>query len=141
MEVAKCAVFAVFGTLLTLHGLFEDGWAAVGVVAVVFLVARPIAVFTALAGTGLGTDIKAFMAWFGPKGVATLTLAILLLGEAIPGNERIFHLAALAVVASLLVFGATDRAGVNWIARRAARPAPGRSGTPTSPSSAAPGET
>ncbi len=33
IEIVKLGVFVVFGSLLTLHGLFTDGWAAVGVVA------------------------------------------------------------------------------------------------------------
>ena len=33
VEIVKLGIFVVFGSLLTLHGLFGDGWAAVGVVA------------------------------------------------------------------------------------------------------------
>jgi NhaP-type Na+/H+ or K+/H+ antiporter len=126
VEVVKLGIFVVFGSLLTLHGLFGDGWAAVAVAAATLLVARPLAVFVALAGTRLGTDVKAFMAWFGPKGVATMTFSLLVLGRAIPGNERIFHLAALVVFCSILLHGATDVPGAEWIARRAARPGPAR---------------
>ncbi|MGI8511833.1 MAG: cation:proton antiporter, partial [Solirubrobacteraceae bacterium] len=69
VEIVKLAIFVVFGSLLTLDGLFSDGWAAVAIVAIALLVARPAAVFGALAGTGVSTATKAFMAWFGPKGV------------------------------------------------------------------------
>ena len=51
VEIVKIGVFVVFGSLLTLHGLFGDGWAAVGIVAIALLVARPLGVFTALLGT------------------------------------------------------------------------------------------
>src|SRR5271165_5790683 len=37
VEIVKLAIFTVFGSLLTLHGLFGDGWAAVAVVAGTFL--------------------------------------------------------------------------------------------------------
>ena len=37
------------------------------------------------------------MAWFGPKGVATMTFSLLVLSAAIPQGERIFNLAALVV--------------------------------------------
>ena len=39
------------------------------------------------------------MAWFGPKGVATMTFSLLVLGEGFAGDERIFNLAALCVFA------------------------------------------
>ena len=111
-------VFVVFGSLLTLDGLFGDGWAAVAVVAVTLLVARPVAIWIALAGTGLSTALKAFMAWFGPKGVATMTFSLLVLSKGIASGERIFNLAALVVFTSIIVHGLTDTPGANWIARR-----------------------
>jgi NhaP-type Na+/H+ or K+/H+ antiporter len=124
VTVVKLGVFFVFGALLTFDGLFGDGWAAVAIVAGTLLVARPVAVFVSLAGTRLGTDVKAFMAWFGPKGVATMTFALIVLGEQITDGERIFNIAALAVFTSILLHGLTDRAGSEWMARRAERPAP-----------------
>ena len=69
------------------------------------------------------------MAWFGPKGVATMTFSLLVLAEGFPGDERIFNLAALCVFVSILAHGLTDTPGVaNWVARRAGaeRPAPAR---------------
>ena len=118
VEIVKLGIFAVFGSLLTIHGLFGDGWAAVAVVAATFLLARPIAVFLALAGTRLARAEKAFMAWFGPKGVATMTFALLILGRDVHAGVRIFNIAALAVFASIVVHGLTDTPGVKWIARR-----------------------
>ena len=111
-------MFVVFGSLLTLDGLFGDGWAAVAMVAVTLLVARPVAIWIALLGTRLPPDWQAFMAWFGPKGVATMTFSLLVLADGIPGGERIFNLAALCVFASILVHGLTDTPGAEWIARR-----------------------
>jgi len=111
----------VFGSLLTLHGLFGDGWAAVGIVAVTLLLARPVAVFIALAGTGTNRAITAFMSWFGPKGVATMTFSLLVLSNQIAAGARIFNLAALTVFCSIIVHGLTDTPGSEWIARRGER--------------------
>jgi sodium/hydrogen antiporter len=119
VEIVKLGIFVVFGSLLTLDGLFGDGWAAVGVVAVTLLFARPVAIWVALAGTRTDPASKAFMAWFGPKGVATMTFALLVLSrQDIAAGERIFNLAALAVFCSILLHGLTDTPGANWIARR-----------------------
>ena len=65
------------------------------------------------------TATKGFMAWFGPKGVATMTFSLLVLGEGIPDAARIFNLAALCVFASVLAHGLTDTPGAEWLARRA----------------------
>jgi NhaP-type Na+/H+ or K+/H+ antiporter len=122
IEVVKLGVFVVFGSLLTVGGLFDDGLAAVAIVAFLLLVARPVAVFLSLAGTRTDTATRAFMSWFGPKGVATMTFALLVLAESgIAERERIFNIAALAVLVSIVAHGVTDVAGANWIAARAER--------------------
>jgi sodium/hydrogen antiporter len=118
VEIVKLGIFLVFGSLLTVHGLLGEGWGAVAVVVVTLLVARPVAVWVALAGTGTARAVKAFMAWFGPKGVATMTFSLLVLGMHIQAGQRIFNLAALAVFCSVIVHGLTDTPGVAWIERR-----------------------
>jgi sodium/hydrogen antiporter len=119
IEIVKLGIFVVFGALLTLDGLFGDGWAAVAIVAVTLLVARPAAVAIALAGTGVGRAALGFMAWFGPKGVATMTFSLLVLASEVPDGERIFNLAALVVLCSIVLHGLTDTPGSEWMARRA----------------------
>jgi len=121
VEIVKLGVFVVFGALLSVDALLTDGWAAVGIVAGVFLIARPVAVWVALAGSGAPWDTKAFMAWFGPKGVATMTFSLLVLSRGVPGAQRIFDICALAVFASILLHGLTDHPGAEWMARRSRR--------------------
>ena len=58
------------------------------------------------------------MAWFGPKGVATMAFSLLVLAEGFPAAERIFNLAALCVFTSILAHGLSDTPGSNWVASR-----------------------
>jgi len=120
VEIVKLGIFLVFGSLLTLHALFSDGWAAVGLVLVTFLIARPVAVWIALMGTPTDRGTRLFMGWFGPKGVATMTFSLIVLDQGIASAQRIFDLTALVVFASIIVHGLTDTPGANWIARRSA---------------------
>jgi NhaP-type Na+/H+ or K+/H+ antiporter len=120
LEVVKLGVFLAFGAIFTLDALFEDGWAAVAIAAFTLLVARPVALFAALAGSRqVGTAAKAFMSWFGPKGVATMTFALFVLGSTAPEAERIAGLAALVVFVSVIAHGLTDHPGAEWMARQA----------------------
>jgi sodium/hydrogen antiporter len=121
VEIVKLGVFLVFGSLLTLHALTREGPPALVFVAVVFLLARPLAVFLALLGTRTDGPTRLFMGWFGPKGVATMTFALLVLDQNIASGERIFDLIALVVFCSIVVHGASDTPGANWIAGHAAR--------------------
>jgi NhaP-type Na+/H+ or K+/H+ antiporter len=122
VEIAKVGIFVVFGSLLTFDLLFDDGWAAVGIVVVTLLVARPVAVWVALLGTRTDAATLAFMAWFGPKGVATMTFSLLVLSAGIAAGQEIFDLAALVVVCSVIAHGLTDQPGSEWMARRATPP-------------------
>ena len=133
VEIVKLGIFVVFGALLSFGGLFGSGWAAVGVVAVTLLVARPVAVFAALAGTPTDVATRAFMSWFGPKGVATMTFSLLVLSQGIAHGTVVFDLAALTVVCSVLLHGVTDTAGSEWMARHAeaSGPAEGSAGDGT----------
>jgi len=119
VEIVKLGIFVVFGSLLTVEGLFLDGWAAVAIVLVTLLVARPVALAIALIGTGVSRAALAFMAWFGPKGVATMTFSLLVLASGVPGAERIFDIAALVVLCSIVAHGLSDTPGSDWMARHA----------------------
>jgi sodium/hydrogen antiporter len=122
LEVVKLGVILVFGAIFTFDTLLEDGWATVAIAAFTLLVARPVAVFTALTGTRqVDTVGKAFMSWFGPKGVATMTFALFVLGSAAPEAGRITGIAALTVFVSIIAHGLTDHPGAEWMARRAER--------------------
>lgn len=122
VEIVKLGIFLVFGSLLTLHALFNDGWAAVALVLITFLIARPLAVWIALLGTSTDRGTRLFMGWFGPKGVATMTFSLIVLDQGIPAGQRIFDLTALVVFTSIIAHGLTDTPGANWIARHAAEP-------------------
>ncbi len=61
------------------------------------------------------------MSWFGPKGISTMTFALLVLSDQVAAGSRIFNLAALTVFCSIIAHGLTDTPGAEWIARRAER--------------------
>jgi NhaP-type Na+/H+ or K+/H+ antiporter len=129
IEVVKLGVFLVFGAIFTFDTLFQDGWIAPAIAAFTLLVARPVSIFVALLGTTqVNTAGKAFMAWFGPKGVATMTFALFVLGSGGPAGEAIAAIAALTVFVSIIAHGLTDQPGAEWIARREASAPAGASG-------------
>jgi sodium/hydrogen antiporter len=71
------------------------------------------------------------MAWFGPKGVATMTFSLFVLGENLADGDRIFNIAALVVLVSIVAHSATELPGVAWLERRStSRPAPRPPGGP-----------
>ncbi len=121
VEIVKLGIFLVFGSLLTVDAVTHEGFAALAFVAVLFLVARPLAVWVSLLGTATDRPTRLFMGWFGPRGVATMTFSLLILDRQISSGHRIFDLAAFVVLCSIVIHGATDTPGANWLARREQR--------------------
>jgi sodium/hydrogen antiporter len=121
VEIVKLGIFFVFGSLLTVDAFTREGWPALAFVAVMFLIARPLAVWLALIGTRTDTATRLFMGWFGPKGVASMTFALIVLDRQITNGVRIFDLTALVVFCSIIVHGLSDTPGAKWIARHAER--------------------
>ncbi|MCX6393987.1 MAG: cation:proton antiporter [Solirubrobacterales bacterium] len=119
VEIVKLTVFVVFGATVSLSSMFSWAWPAVAIVLTTFLVARPLGVGISLAGSGLDRQTKAFMAWFGPKGVATMSFSLLVLGR-LSGSQEIFDMAALCVLVSIIAHGLSDVPGAKWIAKHAA---------------------
>lgn len=121
IEIVKLGIFVVFGSLLTFSDLFKDSWAAVGIVAVTLLAIRPLTILLSMLGTRLSLRARAFIGWFGPKGVATMAFSLLVLGRNIEQGRRIFDIAALAVLTSIIAHGLTDHPGSEWMAEHSER--------------------
>ena len=122
-EIVKLGVFVVFGSVLSLHGLFEHGAGSVAMLAIALLVARPVAIWLSLIGVRppLDRQTQAFIAWFGPKGVATMTYSLFVLGEHVQSAREITNIAGLVVVGSTLAHGLSDAPGAQWMGRHARR--------------------
>jgi NhaP-type Na+/H+ or K+/H+ antiporter len=63
--------------------------------------------FLCLIGTRTSTGDKLFIGWFGPRGLATIVLAVLVLDEKLPGNDTIILAAGWTVLLSVIAHGVT----------------------------------
>jgi NhaP-type Na+/H+ or K+/H+ antiporter len=84
-------------------------------------IVRAIPVALALRGSGLRRPTVAFVAWFGPRGLASVVFGLIALEEAIPGIGLVADTVAATVGLSVLLHGVTsvwgsDRYG-DWYAR------------------------
>lgn len=79
-------------------------------------IVRMLPVFLALTGSGESTRSKLFVGWFGPRGLASIVFAIIVLDEGLPGGKFIALVVACTVFTSLVLHGIT----ANPLARRLA---------------------
>jgi NhaP-type Na+/H+ or K+/H+ antiporter len=110
--------FFVFGAIIVATGYDASVLALAVFIAFALLLARPVAVMLSLAGTGLPRAEKAFIAWFGPKGVASMLFAILVLDSTVDNASLVFDVASFVILASIVAHGLTDTVGARWIDRR-----------------------
>jgi NhaP-type Na+/H+ or K+/H+ antiporter len=116
--IFQVLTFFVFGGLIVATGFHHSIPPLVLFVAFALLVARPAAVMLSFLRHRLPRPQKLFMAWFGPKGVASMLFALFVLKSDVPNGELIFDIAAIAIIASIVAHGLTDTIGAKWLARR-----------------------
>jgi NhaP-type Na+/H+ or K+/H+ antiporter len=68
---------------------------------------RMIPVLVCLTGTGLPFDTKLFIAWFGPRGLASIVFIIIVLDERLPGSATLGMTVVCTVLLSVLAHGLT----------------------------------
>jgi sodium/hydrogen antiporter len=116
--ILQVLTFFVFGGLIYATGFHHSVPPLVVFVLFALLIARPAAVLLSFLRTGIPRSEKLFMAWFGPKGVASMLFALFVLKSDVAGRGLIFDVAAIAIIASIVAHGLTDTVGAKWLARR-----------------------
>ena len=112
--------FTVFGALIVATGWQGNTLALVAFIAFALFVARPAAVLLSFAGVRLPGAHKLFIAWFGPKGVASMLFALFVLNSTDANRNLVFDIASFTVLTSIVAHGLTDTVGARWIERRLA---------------------
>jgi NhaP-type Na+/H+ or K+/H+ antiporter len=77
------------------------------------MVVRSASLAVALAGSGLPRRSKLFMGWFGPRGIGTLVLGLIVIGEGeIKQGALITEAVVVIVTLSLILHSVTAAPGI-----------------------------
>lgn len=117
-NVLHLVAFAIFGALVVEVGYNTELARLVAFVLFALLVARPLSVLVSFVGVGMAPAERAFVAWFGPKGIASMLFALFVLDSLAPDRTLLFEIAAFTVLASIIAHGLTDTIGAERIERR-----------------------
>lgn len=115
-QLLELMVFAMFGGYAVIVGWRDTGWRVIVFAVVAVFVVRLAAVLIALIRSDISTRERLFIGWFGPRGIGTLVLGLLMVerGE-IQQAPLITQVVAVAVTLSLIVHSATTWAGIRWL--------------------------
>jgi SulP family sulfate permease len=95
----SAATFLVFGAAIVPVMLDGMGWAPLLFAVLALTVVRMVPVALALLGLGARLPTIAFVGWFGPRGLASIVFAVLILqGEAVPNLQMILATISLTVI-------------------------------------------
>jgi NhaP-type Na+/H+ or K+/H+ antiporter len=117
-QLLALVVFAFFGAAI-LWPAFENIDVRVIVYAVLSLTfVRIVPVAISLVGGGFTRATSLFIGWFGPRGIASLIFAVVLVEEAdLPGTALILQTVAVTVAISIVAHGVTAPWGAGSYAR------------------------
>ncbi|MEU3045959.1 cation:proton antiporter [Streptomyces sp. NPDC006984] len=107
----------VFGAVLLGPTLEELSWRVVGYAVLSLTVVRMLPVAVALAGSGLRRPTMAYIGWFGPRGLASIVLGLLVLEEEVHGMDLLGQVIAVTVGLSVLLHGISSVALANRYGR------------------------
>ena len=107
-QLLNLSVFFIFGVFVV--GLIQPlSWevALYGLLSLTLIRMLPVA--ASLVGSRLGGVSVLFMGWFGPRGLASIVLGLIVVAEAplLAGREQIEVVVALTVLLSVLLHGVT----------------------------------
>ena len=118
-EMAMLLAFVLFGAVISgIIGTISIGPALI-LAALVILVFRPSALGIVLSRAKMSWEARAFVSWFGPRGLNSLLLALLVVQAGIVGSELLLATVGVVVMVSVVVHGATATPFSAWYGRKA----------------------
>lgn len=118
-EMAMLLAFVLFGAVISgIIGTISIGPALI-LAALVILVFRPSALGIVLSRAKMSWEARVFVSWFGPRGLNSLLLALLVVQAGIVGSELLLATVGVVVMVSVVVHGATATPFSAWYGRKA----------------------
>ncbi|QBY02737.1 sodium:proton antiporter [Rhodophyticola sp. CCM32] len=111
--------FLTIGLTFSMDRLMAVDPVWIGLIVTSLFVARPLAIWLSLTGSGAEPGEKLFMGWFGPRGLATALFALLVLHDfdGLTHGDEILLIAFTAVLISAVLHGVSAAPAARWIGR------------------------
>ena len=84
-------------------------------------VIRIVPIFLSLTGTGESVSSRMFLGWFGPRGLASIVFAVIVMEADLPGSRFISAVVVTTVILSLVAHGVSAKPLAAWLGRQEAK--------------------
>jgi len=116
-QLLELMVFAMFGAFAVIDGWLRADWRVVLFAVLVLFAVRIVAVLISLLRTDLPTSDRWFIGWFGPRGIGTVVLGLLVVNRGDIENTELFStIVVVTVTLSLLLHSLTVAPGIRRLA-------------------------
>jgi NhaP-type Na+/H+ or K+/H+ antiporter len=123
-DTLSLITWVVFGAVVVGHRIDILTWQPLVYAILSLTVIRMLPVFLSLTGLNIRSDEKLFMGWFGPRGLASIVFAVIVINARLPHAEMITLTAACTIILSVLGHGLSANPLVALLAARLKRAEP-----------------
>jgi NhaP-type Na+/H+ or K+/H+ antiporter len=120
-ETLALLTWIMFGTAVLGYAFDYISWSVLLYAILSLTLIRILPIFLSLAGTDESTESKLFLGWFGPRGLASVVFAIIVLNNELPGAAQMAVIVICTVFLSVVAHGLTANPLASAFARRMRR--------------------
>ncbi|NOQ88494.1 MAG: sodium:proton antiporter [Gammaproteobacteria bacterium] len=97
----------IFGAVIADTLIHDMSWSILLYAVLSLTVIRMLPVFLALTGSGISTEGKLFIGWFGPRGLASIVFAVIVIDSKMVERDPIILVVACTIILSIIAHGIT----------------------------------
>jgi NhaP-type Na+/H+ or K+/H+ antiporter len=119
-EVLALLTWLLFGAMVIGPAFKLFNWEVVVYAVLSLTVIRILPIFLSLAGSGESVSSRLFLGWFGPRGLASIVFAIIVVNAGVPNAEFLTLIVICTVFLSLIAHGISANPLAKWIGKKEA---------------------
>ncbi len=117
-ELLAMITWIIFGAVIVGDALGAMTWPIFIYALLSLTLVRMMPIYVALSGSGAPPAHRLFLGWFGPRGLASIVFAIIVIGDKVPHAETLSLVVVCTVLLSVVMHGISATPLANWLARR-----------------------
>jgi NhaP-type Na+/H+ or K+/H+ antiporter len=120
-EVLALITWVMFGAAVVGDRLDLITWEVFVYAVLSLTVIRIVPIFLSLIGTGESVSSRVFLGWFGPRGLASIVFAVIVMDANLPGGRFISAVVVTTVILSLVAHGVSAKPLAAWLGKKEAK--------------------
>ncbi len=108
-EVFSMVTWILFGAIVIANTYYLFSWSILCYSILSLFLVRGVSIYISLFGTKLATYDRLFLGWFGPRGMASIVFAVLIMEAEVPHDKEIALTIICTILLSVVLHGLTAK--------------------------------